>query len=238
MNETLARIAGSILGLVVAATVVLYLFAGGLSSKGTTQKNVLLDRDNSGNPTSTAPPRAGPDPAASETSKTVEQLRQLAEQQAKELAALKLAAEANRAMAIIRRKRAVPDYSRPEIAKLMQLSRQNLAAEIQVALREIANYAAGGTFAPERHFEFYRRANILYDVPKLLPKENAWLDRAVKELNEMAVRHAERSLTNGELGEVVRTAIALDEWAFRLSDIQENRYISALNVIAAGASSR
>jgi hypothetical protein len=107
-----------------------------------------------------------------------------------------------------------------------------LENEVNTAVEETANYTEGRVYAPERHRDLHQRINNLWDLTNLTPRENEWLGAAAGTLNELAVRHAEEAKARGDDDEVIRAAAGLGEWAFRLSNDQEERLIAAVEAVA------
>jgi hypothetical protein len=158
-------------------------------------------------------------------------LRKLTEQQAEEIAHLRRLRETDEALELLRTTQTRPDPARPDLARYRSLSSRELNNEIETAVDEAANYTAEGEYAPERHKDLHRRINSLWDLRGLTDRQNKWLAEAAKELNELAVQHAEEAVENGRNDEVIGVAKGLGAWAFRLNDEQEKRLIVAVETV-------
>lgn len=159
-------------------------------------------------------------------------LRELSEQQAEEIARLRRGKEAGDALNLLRSKQTPPDPTRPDLASYRALSPRELSNEIETAVDEAASYTSGGIYAPQRHRDLHRRINTLWDLRGLTPTQNKWLAEAAKELNELAVHHAEEAVEKGSNDEVVAVVTGLGDWAFRLNDDQEKRLVAAVEIVA------
>jgi hypothetical protein len=160
------------------------------------------------------------------------ELHRLTEQQAEELAQLRLKANLEHALDLLFRPSAVSVATSLETLRLSKLSPADLAAEIKVLTDEVAAYTADGVYAPERHAELYRRANVLFSIKGLGDAQNNWLQRAVRELDELAVRHAEEALDKGDTVALVDTVMGIGDWSFRLTRKQRERLVAAVEASA------
>lgn len=209
------RVVGSILGILIGMGLIIYLDKSKVPSREPTTEDVAS---------------RAPAPLSQEDSTAV--LRSLAAQQAEEIARLQRAREADEALELLRTPHTPRDPDRPELAQLRALSNRELRNEIETAVEEAANYTMAGAYAPERHKDLYQRINKLWDLTGLENRQNNWLGEAVEELNELAVQHAEEAMESGDEDEVIRVAIGLGDWAYRLNDDQEKRLIVAVEMIA------
>jgi hypothetical protein len=198
---------GAILGLVFGAVIVIY-----------------LDRHQ----VPTPPPAPSTHARQVITPRTDTALHELATRQAAEIARLKLAVDVDHVLNLLRRSKPSLDPARPEVVTLARLPFKELHDEIKLAATDVANYASEDTYAPEQHATLYHRVNTLWDIRGLSDDENAWLAEAVKILDELAVRHAEESLRDGDNEAVVRVALSLGDWTFRLNHDQKKRLTSVL----------
>lgn len=211
MSDYTVRIIGAVLGVVLGAVIVIY-----------------LNRHQ-------APPQPAPSThsTGSVSPSNNTDLNETAAREALEKARLKLAADADRALDLLRQPKPSLDPPRPEVARLAMLPENELRAEIELAYTDVGDYASHNTYAPERHAALYRRVNTFWDIRGLAEDENAWLGEAVTTLNELAVRHAEKSHDNARHEAVVRVAMSLGDWAYRLNPEQELRLASALKATLA-----
>jgi hypothetical protein len=207
------RVVGSILGLLIGMGLVVYL-----------EKNEVLSRGRG--------PKPAPSPSSTPTPLSQEEetmaLHKLTRHQAEEIARLRRAKDAAEALDLLLAPRSPRDPTRPEQIRLSALSSIELNNEIETAVEEAASYTAGGAYAPERHVDLHKRVNNLWSLPNLTDKQNKWLQKAVKELNDLAVRHAEEAIERGDEDEAIRAADGIGEWAWRLNADQKKRFLAAV----------
>jgi hypothetical protein len=118
-----------------------------------------------------------------------------------------------------------------EAERLEKMTREELDGEVQSATSEAAAYEAEGRYAPEHHARLYHRVNVLFDVRGLTKRQNAWLAQAVQALNEIAVRHTEDALREGDIQGALQTADGFGEWSYRLNNDQERRLTTTLDKV-------
>jgi hypothetical protein len=214
MSDNAVRIIGAVLGVALGALIVIY-----------------LDRHRT--PAPPVPPASSTHSTASVTPVNTTDLNEAAARQALETARLDLAADADAARALLGQDKPLLDSPRAEVAQLEMLPEEEIRTDIEQAYTEVGDYAAQSSYGPEKHATLYRRVNTLWDIRGLPEKENGWLGEAVATLNELAVRHAEKSYENGRYEAVVRVAKSLGDWTYRLNKDQEQRLASVLQETSA-----
>lgn len=209
------RLIGSMLGVLIGMGLVIYLDRTG-----------VIPPKQSANPVATVSL-----PTTTGTIDDTAALRVENARQARELARLRLAREADRTLDLLR-STVPPDPSRPELARYRDLSPELMDNEIKTADAAVFEYTSGGLYARLSHQDLYRRVNELFDLRGLTAAQNAMLAQAVMYLNELTVQHAEEALRLRKDDEVIRAAADIGGWAFRLNDDQERRLIRAVETVA------
>ncbi len=121
----------------------------------------------------------------------------------------------------------------PDLLRFSELSPSALDDEIEDVVDEVASYVDDGKYAPERQAILHRKANALYSLKKLRGLQNLWLNQATRELNDLAVYHAENALKQDNAPAVLDTVVGIGaEWSFRLTINQRKRLIAVVEKIA------
>jgi hypothetical protein len=218
----MARAIGGILGVLLGAIIALFLH-GDKSVKGGGFAQTVPAAE-----TGSRPPNR-----QSEKLRQQEQadLRHIIDQQAEELRKCRLKDEFENAFSLLLRSSKDRDVSSLDTFSL-SLSSADLSLEIKVLNDDVAAYAADGAYAPQRHAELYKRANILFSMKGIGGEQSELLQQAISGLNELAVQHAEEAEKEGDTMAVVTTVKGLQDWSFRLTPGQRKRLTAALEASA------